>query len=103
MEEKRKKKNSTELQKPKVEAEVYINNRSVTEYRHLAIPQTAAHQAPLFIGFSRQESWSRLPFPSPIYIYTHKQNANSPAKIKYHRFTWRTKETKSCIYQNKAT
>ena len=24
-----------------------------------------SHQAPLFVGFSRQENWSRLPFPSP--------------------------------------
>jgi len=24
-----------------------------------------AHQAPLSLGFSRQESWSGLPFPSP--------------------------------------
>ena len=29
-----------------------------------ATPQTVAHQAPLFIGFSRQEYWSGLPFPS---------------------------------------
>ena len=29
-------------------------------------PQTAAHQAPLSLGFSRQEYWSGLPFPSPI-------------------------------------
>ena len=28
-------------------------------------PQTAALQAPLFIGFSRQEYWSGLPFPPP--------------------------------------
>ena len=27
----------------------------------------AAHQAPPSLGFSRQEHWSRLPFPSPIY------------------------------------
>ena len=27
--------------------------------------QTAAHQAPLSLGFSRQEYWSGLPFPSP--------------------------------------
>ena len=27
-------------------------------------PQTAAHQAPLSMGFSRQEYWSGLPFPS---------------------------------------
>ena len=32
----------------------------------LAIPWTAAHQAPLSVGFSRQEYWSGLPwFPSP--------------------------------------
>ena len=29
-------------------------------------PQTAAHQAPLSLGFSRQEHWSGLPCPSPI-------------------------------------
>ena len=28
-------------------------------------PQTAARQAPLSMGFSRQEYWSGLPFPSP--------------------------------------
>ena len=31
----------------------------------LATPWTVALQAPLSIGFSRQESWSGLPFPSP--------------------------------------
>ena len=30
-------------------------------------PQTAAHQAPLSLGFSRQEPWSVLPFPSPMH------------------------------------
>ena len=35
-----------------------------------ATPRTAAHQAPLSTGFSRQEHWSGLPFPSPyIYVY----------------------------------
>ena len=28
-------------------------------------PWTVAHQAPLSLGFSRQEYWSGLPFPSP--------------------------------------
>ena len=28
-------------------------------------PWTAAYKAPLSMGFSRQESWSRLPFSSP--------------------------------------
>ena len=30
-----------------------------------ATPWTIAHQAPLSMGFSRQEHWSELPFPSP--------------------------------------
>ena len=33
--------------------------------RTLATPWTVACQAPLSMGFSRQEYWSRLPFPSP--------------------------------------
>ena len=32
-----------------------------------ATPQTAAHQAPPSLGFSRQEHWSGLPFPSPVH------------------------------------
>ena len=31
----------------------------------LETPWTVAHQAPLYMGFSRQEYWSGLPFPSP--------------------------------------
>jgi len=27
----------------------------------------AAHQAPLSLGFSRQEHWSGLSFPSPVH------------------------------------
>ena len=34
----------------------------------LCDPREAAHQAPPSLGFSRQEHWSGLPFPSP----THK-------------------------------
>ena len=30
-------------------------------------PKTAAHQAPLSPGFSRQEHWSGLPFPFPMH------------------------------------
>ena len=31
----------------------------------LAIQWTVAYQAPLSMGFSRQEYWSGLPYPSP--------------------------------------
>ena len=32
-----------------------------------ATPEMAAHQAPPSLGFSRQEYWSGLPFPSPMH------------------------------------
>ena len=35
--------------------------------RLCATPETAAHQAPPSLGFSRQEPWSGLPFPSPMH------------------------------------
>ena len=35
--------------------------------RLCATPETAAHQAPLSLGFSRQEHGSGLPFPSPMH------------------------------------
>ena len=33
--------------------------------KSLQSSETAAHQAPPSLGFSRQEHWSGLPFPSP--------------------------------------
>ena len=35
--------------------------------RLCATPETAAHQAPPSLGFSRHEHWSGLPFPSPMH------------------------------------
>ena len=32
-----------------------------------ATPEMAAHQAPPSLGFSWQEHWSGLPFPSPMH------------------------------------
>ena len=34
--------------------------------RFCATPETAAHQAPPSLGFSRQEHWSGVPLPSLI-------------------------------------
>ena len=36
----------------------------------LATPWTAAYQAPLSMGFSRQEYWSGVPLPSPVLYYS---------------------------------
>ena len=39
--------------------------KSLTRVRLFVTPWTAAYQAPPSMGFSRQECWSGLPFPSP--------------------------------------
>ena len=39
----------------------------VSHVRLCATPWTAVHQVPLSLGFSRQEHWSGLPFPSPMH------------------------------------
>ena len=39
--------------------------KSVSRVRLIATPWIVAHQASLSMGFSRQEYWSGLPFPSP--------------------------------------
>ena len=44
---------------------VKVKVKSLGRVRLFATPRTVAHQAPLSTGFSRQEYWSRLPFPSP--------------------------------------
>ena len=43
--------------------------KSLSRARLLVTPWTAAYQAPLSMGFSRQEYWSGLPLPSPIMEY----------------------------------
>ena len=42
-------------------------------------PWTVAHQAPLFMGFSKQEHWSGLPFPPPGGLPNPDIQPRSPA------------------------
>ena len=63
-----------------------------------AIPWTVAYQASPSMGFSRQEYWSGLPFPSPGHLPDPGIEPGSPAleadtltseppgKIKYKKF-----------------
>ena len=47
---------------------IFLDNAkasSLSCVRLFATPWTVAYQAPLSMGFSRQECWSGLPFPSP--------------------------------------
>ena len=43
-----------------------VKVKSLSHVRLLATPWTAAYQAPQSMGFSRQEYWSGLPWPSPL-------------------------------------
>ena len=42
--------------------------KSLSCVRLFATPRTVAYQAPPFMAFSRQEYWSGLPFPSPVFL-----------------------------------
>ena len=44
---------------------VKVKMKSLSRVRPFATLWTVAHQAPQSVGFSRQEYWSGLPFPSP--------------------------------------
>ena len=43
-----------------------VKVKSLSRVRLLVTPWTAAYQAPLSMGFSRQEYWSGVPLPSPV-------------------------------------
>ena len=48
-----------------------VKVKSLSRVQLLATPWTAAYQASLSMGFSRQEYWSGVPLPSPIYVYIY--------------------------------
>ena len=42
-----------------------VKVKSISGVQLFATPWTVVYQAPPSMGFSRQENWSGLPFPSP--------------------------------------
>ena len=53
-----------------------VKVRLLSRAQLFATPWTAAHQAPLSMGFSRQEYWSGVPSPSPTMEYYSAINKN---------------------------
>ena len=51
-----------------------VKVKSLSHVRLVATPWTAARQAPLSMGFSRQEYWSGVPLPSPAGVYSYTYN-----------------------------
>ena len=54
-----------------------VKVKSLSHVRLCATPWTAAPQAPLSMGFSRQEYWSGLPLPSPHNMSSCSKNMNN--------------------------
>ena len=48
-----------------------VKVKSLSRVRLLETPWTAAYQAPLSMGFSRQEYWSGVPLPSPKRYFSY--------------------------------
>ena len=58
----------------------FVNCVCVKSLSHVQLFATpAAHRAPLSLGFSRQEYWSGLPFPSPGDLPDPGMEPQSPA------------------------
>ena len=69
---------------------------SESEVTHLCDPWTVAYQAPLSMGFSRQEYWSGLPSP-----YHHPSPERSSSQMKLH--TYERLTTHSLLHQSLST
>ena len=64
--------------------------KSLSCVRLLLTPWTVACQAPLSMGFSRQEYWSGLPFPSPQWHIIWPQKGIEYWSMLYHEWILRT-------------
>ena len=58
---------------------ICVKVKSLSRVRLFVTPWTTAHQAPQSMGFSRQEYWSGLPFPSPGDLPDPGTEPGSPA------------------------
>ena len=56
----------------------WVHAQSLSCVQLFATPWTIAHQAPLSVGFFRQEYWSGLPFPIPGYFRDMEIKPTSP-------------------------
>ena len=59
-----------------------VKVKSLSRVQLLATPWTATYRAPLSMGFSRQEYWSGVPLPSPIWKHERPQIAKAALRMK---------------------
>ena len=70
---------------------IHVNTKERYEKTY-AIPWTVASQAPLSMGFPRQEYWSGLPFPSLGNLPNPGIEPESPALARQVLYHWATRE-----------
>ena len=61
------------------ESNLKVRVKSLSRVCLFVTPRTVAYQAPHSVGFSRQEYWSGLPFPSPGDLPNQGIEPRSPA------------------------
>ena len=61
-----------------------VKVKSLSRVRLFPTPWTAAYQAPPSMGFPRQEYWSGVPLPSPLWRPTRPFRTNTPKKCPFH-------------------
>ena len=69
--------------------------KSLSHVQLFVTPWTVAHQAPLSMGFSRQENWNGLPFPTSGNLPDTEVEPRSPtlqadALLSKPIYLWRT-------------
>ena len=85
---------------------IYLNypctgaSKSLQSCLTLCDPWTVAHQAPPSMGFSRQEYWSVLPFPSPGDLPNPGIKPASPTSLALAGRFFTTGATRKVLYRN---
>ena len=76
-----------------------VKVKSLSHVRLSVTPWTAAHQAPLSMGFSRQEFWCGVPLPSLI---TDKESSCLPRRHRFNpwvgQIPWRRKWQPTLVF-----
>ena len=77
-----------------------VKVKSLSRVRLLATPWTAAYQAPLSMGFSRQEYWSGVPLPSLYFPSRGHLTMSKTLAVPHHcgRCFWDLLITRKAIY-----
>ena len=80
-----------------------VKVKLLSHFRLLATPWTAAHQAPLSMGFSRQEYWSGVPLPSLMELPVTKDLDACLISLCIHKaytylLNWNVSESKQYVY-----